>query len=76
MDKQKIYIFFDEIMAEYKKHFDSENKIVFDLKKSLTELSISSNIILITRQDIQMVNDWLLDNDLYQFIYTIAGPMI
>lgn len=78
MKKQKNYIFFDEIVTEYINHYDKngESILVKDLKKYLADLSKTSEIIVITRQDTFKVTNWFLRNDLYQFTHTITNAMI
>lgn len=76
MNKPRIYIFFDEILTEYRKHFDSEDKIISDLKDALEGFSKTASIMLITRQDVSIVINWLEVNNLYQFVDNVSNPVI
>lgn len=76
MNKPRIYIFFDEVLTEYRKHFDSEDKIISDLKDALEGFSKTASIMLITRQDIQIVIHWLDAHGLLQFIDNVSNPVV
>lgn len=78
MKKQKNYIFFDEIVTEYFNHHgeNGESALIKDLKKYLADLSKTSEIMVITRQDTFKVTNWFLKHDLYQFTHTITNTMI
>lgn len=78
MKKQKNYIFFDEIVTEYFNHHGEKGEyaLVQDLKKYLADLSKTSEIMIITRQDTFKVTNWFLRHDLYQFTHTITNTMI
>lgn len=78
MKKSQNYIFFDEILTEYMHHFNEngEHILIEDLKKYLNYLSKTSRIILITKQDILKINEWLIENDLLKFIDNVTNPVI
>lgn len=77
MKKQKYYVFFDSILLDYQNYFgeDSESELIKELKNHLEDLSKTSEINLITKQDIQKVIDWFLKNDLYKFVDNISSPI-
>lgn len=68
--------FFDEILAKYRKHFDSEDRIINDFKNAFEGFSKTSRIMLITRQDVSMVISWLKSKNLYQFIDNVSNSAI
>lgn len=78
MKKQKNYIFFDEIVAEYFNHHGNkgESELVQDLRKHLADLAKTSEITVITRQDTFKVTNWFIKHDLYQFTHTITNTAI
>ncbi len=75
MKKPRIYIFFDGILIDYKNHFGKnyEYKFVKDLKEYLNDLAKANEIMLITMWP-EQVTCWLLENNLYQFVYDISIP--
>lgn len=78
MEQQKNYIFFDEVFAEYINKFgeNGEEFLIQDLKKYLQDLSKTSKIMVITRQNTFKITNWFLKNDLYQFTDNITNPTI
>lgn len=76
MNKPRIYIFFDGTLAEYRKHFDSEDRIIGDLKDALEGFSKTTYIMLLTRQDTQIVVRWLDAHGLLQFIDNVSNPVV
>lgn len=75
MKTQKNYIFFDEIFTEYVNHYgkNGETKLIKDFKKYLADLSKTSEITVITRQEVSKVASWFTKNDLYQFTDSISN---
>jgi len=78
MKTQKNYIFFDEIVTEYFNHHGKggESALVQDLRKHLSDLAKTSEIIVITRQDTFKVTNWFIKHDLYQFTHSITNATI
>lgn len=78
MKKQKIYFLLDEVLLEYENHFEkkSEKQFIKDLSEYLPILSKTSEIILITKQEIDKVNKWLLENNLHEFVYNVSNPVM
>lgn len=78
MKTQTIYIFIDTIYEDYKKYFEEECELelVKDLTVYLSNLSKTSKINLITKQDVAKVANWFLRNDLYCYIDNITNPMV
>lgn len=75
MKTQKNYIFFDEIFTEYVNHYgeNGETILIEDFKKYLTDLSGTSEITIITKQDVSKVTCWFTKNNLYQFTDSISN---
>lgn len=63
---------------EYFNHYGEkgESTLVKDLKKYLADLSKTSDIIIITRQNTIKVTNWFIKNEIYQFTHTITNKMI
>lgn len=53
MKKDKIFILFDGVLEDYKKHYgeESESRLVADLKQYLSDLSKKAKIIIITNKN-------------------------
>lgn len=78
MKTQKIYIFIDTICEDYKEYFgqECELELIKNLTVYLSDLSKTSKVYIITKQDISKMTDWLLKNDLYGFVDNIMNPTI
>lgn len=78
MKKKNIYIFFDNIIKEYKNYFGEagEAEAVGDLKNYLADLSKKSAIMIITKENISKTKEWFLKHDLLKFIENISNPAI
>lgn len=78
MKKKNIYIFFDNIIKEYKNYFgeNGEAEAIRDLKNYLTELSKKYAIMIITKERVSKTKEWFLKHDLLKFIENISNPAI
>jgi hypothetical protein len=76
MKKTPMYIFFDDVAREYRNYYgtNGEKVMIKDLKNYLTDFSKTSEIKILTRQDVSKIKDWFLDNNLYGFVENIANP--
>lgn len=77
MKKSIMYILFDSVLTDYKRHYGEkwEIKLVAELKQYLSDLSKNSEIISITNNTLQ-ITTWLLKNNLHHFIKNIVKPKI
>lgn len=78
MQKQKIYILFDDVVLAYGNCFitDWEEMLIKDLTKYLTNFYLNSEIIIITNQEISKIIDWFVCNYLFQFVENFHKPEI
>lgn len=76
-EKQKIYLLLDQVLLEYKLYYEeqSEKKFINDLKEYLPDLYRTSQITLITAQEINKINQWLLENGLKKFVYNVSATV-
>ena len=77
MSKQKIYLFFDEILAEYKKCYKNnyEDIMIQDFKNYYFKFSNNNEFVIITKKNIEYVKNWFLKNNLKCFIKNIFNPI-
>lgn len=77
MEKRNIYIFFDDIMRDYKNCYHERGEE--EAAKAMDELfklrSKHFNIMVITYQDVFKVEEWLLKNNLLEFVDNISNPL-
>lgn len=78
MNKSKIYILIDDIFKNYENQFGDigETILVDEFKKYFADLSQKSEIMIITRQDITKINNWLLKHNLLVFVSDVSKPII
>ena len=78
MKKTLIYIFFDDVIREYCQYYGKEYETVMveNLTKYLRNFSKTSQIIIITNQNISQITDWFLQKKLFQFVEKILNPVI
>lgn len=78
MEKPPVYIFFDDVLREYSNYYGLKSKsiLIKDFRKYLSQLSKSSSIIVITRENIILTRKWFLKNKLLKFIKDIFPPVI
>lgn len=78
MKRPQIYILFDDVFIGYINHYSNngEIKLVKDLRASLINLSQTSDIMIITNEDIAKIECWFYRNNLIKFISDISNPMI
>lgn len=73
MNNQQVLIFFDDVVRDYAEAFENEYEkiLVEHLHKHLLNLSVKSEITIITRQDTKKIKIWFEEHDLYKFIKEI-----
>ena len=78
MTKPPVYIFFDDVIREYRQYYGEEYETVMvkNLTKYLRNFSKTSQIIIITNQNISEITDWFLQKNLFQFVEKISNPVI
>ncbi len=78
MTKSQVYIFFDDVIREYRQYYGEEYETVMvkNLTKYLRNFSKTSQIIIITNQNISEITDWFLQKNLFQFVEKISNPVI
>lgn len=76
MQKQKMYILFDDVILTYSCCFveNWEEILVKDLTKYFKNFYQNSEIIIITNQEIHKIIDWFIKHDLFQFVESISKP--
>ncbi len=76
MKKSPMYIFFDEIVVQYKNYYkeNGEALLISDLQKYLFDFAKTSEIMVITYQNDSDVIEWFIKNNLYEFITNISNP--
>jgi hypothetical protein len=78
MKKSPMFMFFDDIWREYQSYYGekAETRLINDLKKYLSKFSKTSEIMIITHQNVSEITDWFLKNDLFQFVDDISNPAL
>ena len=78
MTKPPVYIFFDDVIREYRQYYGEEYEMIMlkNLKKYFRTFSKTSKIIIITNQNISEITDLFLQKGIFRFIETISNSVI
>lgn len=68
-NRKRLFILLDSLLIDYVERHGMENfdKFINKIRRDLSKLCKENELILLTRQDLTVVNNWLIGNKLHKF---------